>query len=282
MDLKRFISSAALTAVAGAAMLFASADVRADTLDGIRERGSMIVAVDPTFAPFEYTDADGEITGYDPDLLRLVADRMGVEIEWRQMSFTGIIPGLVSGSFDFTATALAVTAERAERVGFTVPVAEGVSAVLRRTGDDRIADAEPETLAGLSAAVKTTTQPEQVMQAFNDELEADGLEPVNLLSVETVEQTISALMAERVDFVVDDLAVLATVIRERPEGIEIVEKIGPSVYISWGTRKEDEALRAALDEEIMALAESGELADLQREYFGVTFDLPTDDFVPAE
>ena len=48
------------------ALLFCSAVAHADTLDDIKSRGKMIVAIDPTFAPYEYTDASNAIVGYHP------------------------------------------------------------------------------------------------------------------------------------------------------------------------------------------------------------------------
>ena len=282
--MKRILVSllgAAVFVFAGAAGLV-SQTAHADALDDIMARGKMIVAIDPTFAPFEYTDADGKVVGFDPAVLELVAAGMGVEIEYQVMGFSGIIPGLIAGSFDFTATALAVRKERAERIDFTVPVAAGVSGILRRGGDTRVAGTAPADLSGLKAAVKTTTQPEQVLQAFNEELEGKGMAPIELLSVETVEQTIAALTTGRVDFVADDIAVLATVIGERSDPLEVVGTVGPAVYISWGTNKDDPKLNAALNEQIIALKDSGKLAELHQEYFGTTFDLPTENFVPAQ
>ena len=273
--------SAAAFVLAGVALSL-SQPAHAEALDDIKARGKMLVAIDPTFAPFEHTDASGNIVGFDPAVLELVAEGMGVEIDYQVMGFTGIIPGLVAGSFDFTATALAVRKERAERIDFTVPVAAGVSGVLRRSGDTKVAGTAPSDLSGLKAAVKTTTQPEQVLQGFNEELGQQGMKPIELLSVETVEQTIAALMTGRVDFVADDVAVLATVIKERSDELEIVGTVGPAVYISWGTNKNDPALNAALNEQIIALKESGKLAELHMEYFGVTFELPNENFIPAE
>ena len=272
----RLLSAATLVAAA------ATGTAVAEALDDIEARGTMTVAIDPTFAPFEFTDADGNIVGFDPAVLELVAEGMGVEVDYQVMGFTGIIPGLIAGSFDFTATALAVTKERAERIDFTVPVAAGVSGILRRAGDMRVAGTAPADLSGLKAAVKTTTQPEQVLQAINEELEGGGMAPMELLSVETVEQTIAALMTGRVDFVADDVAVLGTVLKGRSEDLEVVGTIGPSVWIAWGTNKDDPALNAALNEQIVALMEDGRLAALQQEYFGITFDLPRENFVPME
>ena len=59
---------------------------RADALDQIKSRGTMVVAIDPTFPPFEYTDSAGKVIGYDPELIELIAADMGVEVEYQVMA----------------------------------------------------------------------------------------------------------------------------------------------------------------------------------------------------
>lgn len=253
-----------------------------DALDAIKERGKMIVAVDPTFAPFEFTDDAGNITGYDPAIAQKIAESLGVEIEYQQMPFSGIIPGIVAGAFDFSISALNVTAERAEKIDYTIPIAESVNAVLKRSDDGSITSVEPDALAGKKLAVKVNTQPEQMMQEVSKQLETDGKAPIEFVSVDTVEQTLSALASKRVDFVVDDLIVLTQALNERTDvAMEIVGKIGDRALISWGTNKKDKQLNAYLNEQITALQADGTLAELQQEFFGLTFDeLPTKDYIP--
>lgn len=252
----------------------------ADTLDDIKARGAMIVGIDPTFAPYEFTDSSGAITGYDPSLLRAVADGLGVTIEYRTMAFSGIIPGLIAGSFDFTATALNVTAERAERIAYTIPVSQTENGVLRRVGDTRINGDDPASLAGLTAAVKQTSTPERVVQEVSDQLVTSGGAAINVLSVETTEQTVTALGTSRADFLVDDMSVLAQIIKERPGQFEIAGKVGPTDYIAWGVRKDDSSLVDAINAALIKLKGDGTMARLQQEYLGLSFDLPEADFIP--
>lgn len=252
----------------------------ADTLDDIKARGAMIVGIDPTFAPYEFTDSSGAITGYDPSLLRAVADGLGVTIEYRTMAFSGIIPGLIAGSFDFTATALNVTAERAERIAYTIPVSQTENGVLRRVGDTRINGDDPASLAGLTAAVKQTSTPERVVQEVSDQLVTSGGAAINVLSVETTEQTVTALGTSRADFLVDDMSVLAQIIKERPGQFEIAGKVGPTDYIAWGVRKDDSSLVDAINAELIKLKGDGTMARLQQEYLGLSFELPEADFIP--
>lgn len=251
----------------------------ADTLDDIKARGHMIVAIDPTFSPYEFTTADGAITGYDPELLQAIAKDMGVTVEFQKMSFDGIIPGLIAGSFDFTSTALNVTVERARRIGYTIPVSKTQNVVLTAVGGP-IASSDPAVLSGHTAAVKQGTQPEQLIKAISKDLVAKGKPPITIVSLQTVEQTVEALAAKRADFVVDDLAVLTEALDHSGGADKIVGDIGNPIYIAWGTRKADDALRRTLDDELRKLQADGSMQMLQKKYFHTSFELPTTGFIP--
>jgi polar amino acid transport system substrate-binding protein len=275
-----FLLSLALAA--GALLLNPIA--QADTLDEIKKRGKMIVAIDPTFAPFEFTDSAGKIIGYDPELLEAVAKDWGVQVEYQVMAFSGVIPGLIAGSFDFTATALNITAERAQKIDYTIPVASSVNAVLKLKDNAAVKSSAIDDLAGLKCAVKQTTQPEQMMQAFNEELKAAGKAEVELLSFETVEETVAALVDKRVDCIVDDKTVLFQAMGNRKDvAMDVVGEIGGKALVGWGTNKDDPELTAALIDSLKKLKASGKMAELQKKYFGFTMDdLPEENFVPAQ
>lgn len=272
-----------LTVLLPAAALCHTVATHADTLDDIKSRGKMIVAIDPTFAPYEYTDANNAIVGYDPAILDAVAKHLGVGIEYQRMAFSGIIPGLLSHSFDLEGSALNVTAERAKRIAYVVPTSKTVNGALVRADFTKIpAKPTPESLAGLTGAVKTGSAPEQILKQFNETLQAKGLAPINLLSVDSVDQTVAALMTRRADFIFDDLTVLAGVIAQNPGKMKVTGELGPSQWISLATRPDDKRLNQAITEQILAMKKSGELARLQKRYLGVTFETPAADFIPAQ
>jgi polar amino acid transport system substrate-binding protein len=280
--IRRHIIRSTVAAVMALGMTAVSVPVWADAYDDIMERGDMIVAIDPTFAPFEYTDSEGRIIGYDPELLEAIAEDWGVEIDYQVMAFSGVIPGLIAGSFDFTATALNITAERAQKIDFTIPITSTVNAVLTTMGNANVMSSDINDLSGHGCAVKQTTQPEQMMQAMNEELSASGMDEVELLSFDTVEQTIAALADGRVDCVVDDIVVLHQAMASRPDiEMEVVGEIGTKAVIGWGTNKDDPKLNAALNEALKKLKANGTMGELQEKYFGFRVDnLPEENFIP--
>jgi polar amino acid transport system substrate-binding protein len=273
----------ALLSVTMASVLLAPLSAAADTLDDIKAKGRMVVAIDPTFAPYEFTDGSGKIVGYTPEIMQTVAKRLGVTLEYQTMAFNGIIPGLLARSFDLEGSSLNVTAERAKRVRFTVPFGKSVNAVMTRADDGRVASpASVEALAGLTAIVKATTAPEKLLKDFNAALAAKKLAPIKILSLDTVEQTLSALQARRGDFVFDDITVLGAAMTQNPGKFRAAGEVGPAQWMAWATRNDDARLNKFIGDVILDLQKSGELAALQKKHLGVTFVVPAADFVPKE
>ncbi len=265
------------------AAVLAPSTALADTLDDIKARGKMIVAIDPTFQPYEYTDSSGKIVGYTPAIMDAVAKKLGVDIDYQKMAFNGIIPGLLAKSFDFEGSSLNVTAERAKRVMFTVPFGKSANGVLTRTDVTRIpTTATVESLAGLTAAVKATTAPEKQLKEFNATLAGKGLPPIQILSLDTVEQTVSALLAKRADFVFDDITVLGAAMQQYPGKLRAAGELGATQWMAWATRPDDARLNKFVSDVILGMQKSGELAALQKQHLGVVVVVPEADFIPKQ
>jgi ABC-type amino acid transport substrate-binding protein len=76
----------------------------ADRLDELQSRGKLWVGVSDTTPPFSFKAADGTLTGYDLDLVRAVAKRLGVGLEMTALSSAERVPLLQQGKLDFVAT----------------------------------------------------------------------------------------------------------------------------------------------------------------------------------
>ncbi len=79
------------------------------------------VGISPDFKPFEYYDENGEIKGFDIDLMNSIAEKTGYEIEWVALSFDALIPAVQSGNVDCAISAIAKTEERAKLVDYSIP-----------------------------------------------------------------------------------------------------------------------------------------------------------------
>ncbi|KEA52068.1 ABC transporter substrate-binding protein [Mangrovibacter sp. MFB070] len=257
----------------------------ADTLSDIKSSGKITVGIDPTFPPYEYTNDQGQITGYSVAIMQSFAKNLGVKLEFQKTAFSGILPGLISGAFDAEGSSLNITAERAKKVLFTVPYSKTVNGVLVRkseAGKFSGKTLSPESLSGMRGAVKTASVPEQLLKSFNQQLAKEGKKAITIINVDSLDQTVSTLMTKRADFVFDDISVLAPVVKKYPEKVAQVGEVGPAQWMGWATRKDDTSLNKALSEHILAMQKDGELAKLQKTYLGTTFTVPASQFIPQE
>jgi polar amino acid transport system substrate-binding protein len=96
----------------------------APTLANAQSAGIIRVATDATFPPFEFSK-DGKRTGFDIELIETLAKSMGKKVEWTEIDFKGLIPGMVSKRFDMAASAIYITEDRRKVVDFTDPYYPG-------------------------------------------------------------------------------------------------------------------------------------------------------------
>lgn len=87
----------------------------------IVKRGKLVVGMELKFKPFEYTDEKGQAMGLDVDIARQAAKDLGVELEIKDMEWTGLIPALQAGKIDLIISGITGTLERAKSVTFTDP-----------------------------------------------------------------------------------------------------------------------------------------------------------------
>ncbi|MGM0502854.1 MAG: transporter substrate-binding domain-containing protein, partial [Bacillota bacterium] len=87
--------------------------------DQIQEEGKLTIGMSADYKPFEYTDDDGEIVGFDVDIAKAIGDQLGIEVEFVDTAFDGLIPGLKSEKYDLIMSAMTITEERAKAVDFT-------------------------------------------------------------------------------------------------------------------------------------------------------------------
>ncbi|MGE5337275.1 MAG: transporter substrate-binding domain-containing protein [Gemmatimonadota bacterium] len=113
------------------------------------------VGTDATFPPFEYSE-NGKRTGFDVDLIEAIAKTLNKKVEWIDIDFKGLIPGLLSKRFDVAASAIYITDERKKVVDFTDPYYPGGLVIMTRKGDTSIKG--PEDLKGKKVTVQVGTK----------------------------------------------------------------------------------------------------------------------------
>ena len=113
--IKRYGSALLIGAVAFIHMGLA----QAGAIDDAVRRGVLKVGTTPTYVPFEMTDKQGRIVGFEIDLLTVMSQAMGVELELVSVPYTELVPGLLARKFDMIGSGMTVTQERNLKLNFS-------------------------------------------------------------------------------------------------------------------------------------------------------------------
>jgi polar amino acid transport system substrate-binding protein len=263
-----------LLAVLLSVFLCATNGVAGKLLEEIKQRGKIIVGTESALVPFEFI-RDGKLVGYDIDLVRIMAERLGVTVEHVDLPWQGILPGLFAGKFDLVATAVVMTEERKKQVLFTVPYAEATSTVVVRKGDTRIK--APEDLIGKVVAVQLNSGHHFAAKRLDERLQKEkGAHFKELKTYTTYAEIFLDLTNGRIDAGVASLPVLSVLMQEKPDQYQMGLPIAEKLYYGWALRKEDVDLQQAINKMFIDLKQSGKLAELQRKWFGFIMDTPNE------
>lgn len=241
----------ALTANAGAA------DDPRGTVGEILKAKKIVIMNDLSAAPWQFRDANGNAAGFSIDLNRLIAAKLDVDLEMRNVEWAGLIPGLLSRKSDILATSMSTTFKRAQQIMFTKEswYSTGVVAIVR--SEDKGQSWEQLNQSGKRIAVKAGTNAVDAAKQFFPNAE--------LQTYPNDVDTYQALKTGRVDAALNDLAVLGVV---KPEyGFEALTQ--PRELITtdtWGfaVRPGDIYTWQYLDFFLAKIRESGELAALKK------------------
>ncbi|MFJ2503382.1 amino acid ABC transporter substrate-binding protein/permease [Microbacterium sp. NPDC087592] len=154
----RTVGAAALATFVAVGALLAGAAPATAADDGEK----YVIGTDTTFAPFEFTNADGDLVGIDMDLLRAIAKDQGFEVEIRQLGFDAAVQALQSNQVDAVMAGMSITEAREKTFDFSEPYfTSGIQLGVLEASDIQSLD----DLDGKAVAVKTGTQG----QTFADE-----------------------------------------------------------------------------------------------------------------
>jgi len=244
----------------------------------IKKRGQVTVATEAAYYPFEFVE-NGKIVGYDKDVLDAIVKAWGIKLNQLDLPFAGILPGLEAKKYDFVATALLINPDRAKKYAFTMPIAQVKVGLLRRKGDSRVKSTDDFT--GLVIGTGTPPAgPTVIFMHYNDTLKAQGKGVKEQKMFASSPDEFLALSNKQVDAVIDSTPVLLGAMKKFPGAFELVGTFGTPFWVGWVTRPDNLDVRDAINAQIRKLRDSGELARLQKKWFGYTMEIPDSGYLP--
>ena len=199
---------------------------------------------------------DGELVGFDVELSRELARRLGVDVKFEIIDFRGIVAALKSGRVDILVTAMTQTPEREEQIGFSVPYYDaGIGAAFRIS--EKIE--RPEDLAGKVIGVELGSSGEHFVRTEIGDLVGE------VVTYDSIVLALNDLENGRVDAVVNPLPAITFNSRNNEE--IATSEVWVSRTVGVNTRLDDIEFRATINETLLDMEEDGFLPSLRVKWF---------------
>ena len=232
-----------------------------NSLNDVLEKGQFVLGLDDSFPPMGYRDENGEIVGFDIDCAREVCNRLGVELVPQPIDWNSKEQELMTGNIDCLWNGFTITEERKENLLFSDPYVKNAQVVVVNASSpfNTLAD-----LAGCSIGVQAGSSAETAIEDTPDFASSIG-------EIIQFKENLTALMDLEiggVDAVVMDLLVANDNINRSGKDFRILDETLADEEYGIGFRKNDVALRNAVQDALDDMAADGTLASIAGKWFG--------------
>ena len=249
-------NSSGSTAASGTAASVAPA--AGDQLSNIQSSGKLIVALEGAWQPWSYHDESDTLVGYDVEVSRAIAEKLGVEPEYVESDWDSLFAGLDAGRYDIVCNGVEVTDERAKTYDFTTPYGYIHTALAVRKDNEDIKSFED---------LKGKTTANSLASTYMELAESYG---ATVQGIDTLEETIQLLTAGRIDATLNADVSFYDYLNVHPDAdFKLVAQTEDASHVAIPVLKsEDTAYLDALNTAIEALRADGTLKTLSEKYFG--------------
>ena len=258
--MKRMIAAVlAVFMLASVLTMAVSAKGSDDLLETIQKRGTIIVGLEGDWAPWSYVDENDELTGYDVEVAKAIADKLGVEIQIVPGEWDGLFAGMDAGRYDMVVNGVEVTEERADKYDFSTPYAYIRTALIVKGDNDSIKTFED--LKGKKTA-------NSIASTYMNLAESYG---ATCYGVSTLDETLTMVLQGRVDATLNAIVSFTDYMAQHPDSnLKVAATTEEASNVAIPMRKGDEtaSLREAVNKAIDELREDGTLSELSTRFFG--------------
>ena len=255
-------SSSRRAFLAGAALLAACLALpasAADLLASAKARGTLRIAMEGTYPPFNFKDQKtGQLAGYDVDVAKLVAARLGLKPEFVTTEWAAILAGLGAGKYDVIVSQVGMTPKRMEAFDFSEPYTYSSPQLIVRK-NERVNYTSLNDLKGKKLGVGQGSVFEQ---------QAKAVPGIEVKSYPAAPENLQDLAFGRVDAALNDSLMVAYLLSNSQLPIKPGARVGNVERMGIPFQKGNPQLKAALNKALAEAAADGSLKKVSVKWFG--------------
>ena len=235
----------------------------ASTYEKIKKDKYITFATEGTYAPYSFHDDSGALVGFDVEIARAIADKLGVEARFTETQWDGIIAGLDAKKYDAISNQVSITEERKQKYLFSDPYTYVYGVVIVNEDNNDINSFED--LNGKDVSLTITSNWAQVAESYGGKI----------VSTSGFNESIQLVLQNRADATVNDNVTFYDFIANQPDAkAKIVATSNEATESAILIRQGDDDLQKAVNEALSQLRSEGKLAEISNKYFGTDITKP--------
>ncbi|SMO32504.1 transporter substrate-binding domain-containing protein [Melghirimyces algeriensis] len=228
-----------------------------DALQEIKERGTLRIGTEGTYKPFSFRDEKTDkLTGYDVEVAREIAKRMGVKAEFVESPWDSMLTGLQTERFDTVANQVGITEERKEKFDYSRPYTVSYSQIVVHKDNDSIQSLED--IKGKRAGQTPTSNYGKMAKKAG----------AKIVAYEDMMTSMRDVAAKRVDLSINDRLAIAAMMKETDLPLKTVKMESEKAQMAFPVNKGNESLKKELDRVLKEMEQDGTLAKISKKWFG--------------
>jgi polar amino acid transport system substrate-binding protein len=221
----------------------------------ISSDGTITVGTDATYAPNEFLDADGQtVIGFDIDLFRAVAAKLGLDVTFTPAPFSAIIPGVSSGKYEIGVSSFTISADRVEQTNMVSYFNAGTQWATAEGNPDQV---DPDAACGKKVAVQRATVQVDDVTARSEECTSDGESAIQIDQYQGQDQATSAVVSGKDQAMLADSPVIAYAVSQTDGRLEKLGSLYDSAPYGYVVAKDDTDFADAVAAAVNALMDDG-------------------------
>lgn len=238
--------------------VFVFADEKNPTaLERIKSSGTFTIGVEGTYPPYTFHEKSGALTGYDVEVARAIADKLGVKTKFVESKWDSLIIGLDSGLWDVVINQVGISPERKKKYDFSIPYTYTRGALVVR--DDNAVITSFKALKGKKSAQSVTSNWARVAEKFGAEL----------VGTDGFNQSVDLVISGRADSTINDDVTFYDYKKQHPQSKTKIAALSDEITETAVILPKKQAdLLKAINAALGQLRSDGTLSALSQKYFG--------------
>jgi cystine transport system substrate-binding protein len=246
-----------IAAAAALQTLILAPAVAGENLDQIKTAGVIKIGTEGTYAPFTFHNADNTLVGFDVEIGKAVAEKLGVKAEFVEGKWDGLIAGLDANRYDAVINQVGITEARKEKYDFSDPYIVSKAVLIVKDGNEDIKSFED---------LKGKTSAQSLSSNFGKIAEAAGAE---LVGTDGFDQSIQLVLTGRADATINDSLSFLDFKKQKPDApVKIAAEKEEADASGIIVRKGDPELVAAINKALADIKADGTYQKIADTYFG--------------